>query len=142
MSSMENPGTGRRPLLPAIARYVMGVPLLVFGLNFFLNFIPQPKTVMAPGAAAFLAALLATGYMMRLIGFTFVLVGGFLVSNRFVPLAIALFAPFVVNSILFHVFLERTGLPMSAVLLGLEIFLAWSYRKSFSGLLAARAAPC
>ncbi|HEY1847948.1 MAG TPA: DoxX family protein [Opitutaceae bacterium] len=139
---MENPGTGRRPLLPAIARYVMGVPLLVFGLNFFLNFIPQPKTVMAPGAAAFLAALLATGYMMRLIGFTFVLVGGFLVSNRFVPLAIALFAPFVVNSILFHVFLERTGLPMSAVLLGLEIFLAWSYRKSFSGLLAARAAPC
>lgn len=127
--------------MPAIARYVMGVPLLVFGLNFFLNFIPQPKTAMAPGAAAFIAALFATGYMMKLIGGTFVLVGIFLVSNRFVPLAIALFAPFIVNSIAFHSCLERTGLPMAIVFLGLELYLAWSYRGSFRAMLAAKTAP-
>jgi hypothetical protein len=141
MAPSENPEGTRRPVLPAIARYVMGLPLLVFGLNFFLNFIPQPKTEMAPGAAAFLAALMATGYMMKLIGATFVVVGAFLVSNRFVPLAIALFAPFILNSLAFHLCLERSGLPMAIVFLGLELFLAWSYRRSFTGLLASKAAP-
>ncbi len=127
--------------LPAIARFVLGLPLLVFGLNAFLNFIPQPKTPMAPGAVAFATALFGTGYMMPLIGVTFLLVGVMLVSNRFVPLALALFAPFMVNSILFHACLERTGLPMSVVFLALELYLAWSYRSAYRSMLAARVMP-
>ena len=77
----------------------MGLPLLVFGLNAFLNFIPQPTTPLPEGAAAFAGALVRTGYMMQLIGVTQLLVGAMLVSNRFVPLGLALFAPFIVNSV-------------------------------------------
>jgi len=58
-----------------------------------------------------------------------------------VPLALALFAPFMVNSILFHVFLERTGLPMSIVFLALELYLAWSYRSAYRSMLTARVSP-
>ena len=128
-------------ILPAIARFVLGLPLLVFGLNAFFNFIPQPKTPMAPGAAAFAGALFGSGYMMPLLGVTFLLVGLMLVTNRFVPLALAFFAPFMVNSILFHACFEHTGLPMSFVFLALELYLAWSYRSAYRPMLATRVTP-
>ncbi len=126
---------------PAIARILMGLPLFVFGLNMFLNFIPQPKAPMSEGAMAFAGALFKSGYMMQLIGTTQLIVGAMLLSNRFVPLALALFAPFMVNSIAFHVFLERSGLPMAAVFLALELYLAWAYRQAYRTMLAARVAP-
>jgi hypothetical protein len=55
-----------------------------------------------------------------------------------VPLALALFAPFIVNSIAFHTFLEHSGLPMAAVFLILEVYLAWSYRNAYRPMLAMK----
>ncbi|MFT3868666.1 MAG: DoxX family protein [Nibricoccus sp.] len=126
---------------PAIARMLMGLPLLVFGLNGFLNFIPPPSTPLPEGAMAFAGALVNTGYMMQLIGLTHLIVGILLVTNRFVPLALALFAPFMVNSVAFHLFLERSGLVMAGVFLLLELYLAWAYRHAFRPMLSARMTP-
>jgi uncharacterized membrane protein YphA (DoxX/SURF4 family) len=127
--------------IPAVVRILMGLALVAFGLNAFLNFIPPPQTPMSDGAIAFAGALMNTGYMMPLIGVTQLVVGLFLVTNRFVPLALVLFAPFMVNSIAFHVFLEHTGLPMALVFLAMELYLAWVYRNSYRAVLAARATP-
>jgi hypothetical protein len=127
--------------LPTLARILMGLPLVVFGLNGFLNFIPPPPTPLPEGAAAFADALVKTGYMMQLIGATQLIVGGLLLANRFVPLALALFAPFMVNSVAFHACLERSGLTMAVVFLALELYLAWAYRPAFFPMLAARASP-
>lgn len=127
--------------LPTVARILLGAPLAVFGLNGFLNFIPQPTTPLPEKAVAFAGALFATGYMLPLIAVTLLVVGVLLVLNRFVPLALALFAPFIVNSILFHTFLEHSGLPMAAVFLALELYLAWAYRGAFRPMLAARVSP-
>lgn len=126
---------------PTVARILMGLPLLVFGLNGFFNLIPQPTTPLPEGAAAFAGALMKSGYMMQLIGATQLIVGVLLVLNRFVPLALALFAPFIVNSIAFHVFLLPSGLPMAAVFLVLELYLAWAYWNTYRSMLATRAAP-
>jgi hypothetical protein len=126
---------------PTVARILLGLPLLVFGLNGFLNFIPQPEKPIPEAAAAFAGALVNSGYMMQLIGATLLIVGVLLLVNRFVPLALALFAPFVVNSIAFHVFLERSGLPIAGVFLALELYLAWCYRSAFRSMLAARVVP-
>lgn len=126
---------------PAIARVLMGLPLLVFGLNGFLNFIPPPSTPLPEGAMAFAGALVNTGYMMQLIGLTHLIVGALLLTNRFVPLALALFAPFIVNSIAFHIFLEHSGLVMAGIFLLLELYLAWVYRHAFSPMLSARVTP-
>ena len=139
--------TGARPAqpftrhLPTVARVLLGLSLFVFGLNAFLNFIPQPTTPMPEGAMAFAGALAKTGYMMQLIGLTQLIVGAFLLTNRFVPLALVLFAPFIVNSVAFHLFLERSGLVMAAVFLGLDLYLAWVYRAAYRPLLTARATP-
>lgn len=127
--------------LPVLVRILMGLPLLVFGLNGFLNFIPPPASPLPAGAAAFLGTLAKTGYMLQLIGATQLIVGAMLVSNRFVPLALVLFAPFMVNSIAFHVFLLPSGLPMAAVFLVFELYLAWVYRAAYRPLLTARWAP-
>jgi uncharacterized membrane protein YphA (DoxX/SURF4 family) len=127
--------------LPVVARLLMGLPLIVFGLNGFLNFIPPPPTPLPEKAMAFAGALMNSGYMMQLIGATHLVVGLFLVINRFVPLALAFFAPFIVNSVAFHLFLEPSGLMMASIFLALEIYLAWSYRKAFRPMLSARVLP-
>ena len=86
----------------------------------------------------FVGALANSGYMMQLIAVTQLVVGVFLLANRFVPLALVLFAPFIVNSVAFHVFLERSGLVMSLIFLALELYLAWHYRAAFKPLLTAK----
>jgi uncharacterized membrane protein YphA (DoxX/SURF4 family) len=127
--------------LPVVARLFMGLPLVVFGLNGFLNFIPPPPTPLPEKALAFAGALMNSGYMMPLIGATLLVVGVLLVTNRFVPLALALFAPFIVNSISFHLFLEHSGVIMASIFLALELYLAWSYRNAFRPMLAQRVSP-
>ena len=138
---MNAPKQSFTRFFPTIARVLLGLPLFVFGLNGFLNFIPQPETPLPEGAVAFATALMATGYMMQLIGGTMLVVGTLLLINRFVPLALALFAPFMVNSLAFHIFLEHSGLPMAAVFAGLELYLVWTYRAAFRPMLAARVTP-
>jgi hypothetical protein len=120
-------------------RGLMGLMFFVFGLNGFLNFLPQPSTPLPEGAMAFAGALMKTGYMMPLIFTTQLIVGTLLLANRFVPLALVLLAPFIVNSIAFHIFLERSGLVMAGIVLVLEIYLAWAYRRAYSSLLTPRA---
>lgn len=128
-------------LVPLIARILLGLPLVVFGLNCFLNFIPPPAGGLPEEAEAFAGALVRSGYMMPLIGLTQLIVGVLLLMNRFVPLALVLFAPFIVNSLAFHVFLEPSGLAPALVFLALHLTLAWYYRAAYRPLLTARATP-
>jgi hypothetical protein len=126
---------------PIAARVLMGLAFFISGLNGFLNFLPQPKTVLPEGAMAFAGALMKTGYMMPLIFGTQLIVGALLLSNRFVPLALVLIAPFLVNSVAFHVFLEPSGLVMACIFAAFEIYLAWVYRRAYAPLLTPRSTP-
>ncbi len=123
--------------LRIIARILLGLVFFIFGLNGFLHFIPQPKE-MPPGAIDFFGALVRTGYMIPLLFATQTLGGALLLLNCFVPLALALLAPVVVNIILFHAFLAPSGLPVAGVVVVLELFLAWCYRRSYQPMLACR----
>ncbi len=125
--------------LPAIARVLLGFPLLVFGLNGFFNFIPPPEMTMPEKALNFSAALMESGYMMPMIGVTLLVSGALLLLNRFVPLALLFLAPFFVNSLCFHLFLERTGLPPAIVFSALVVYLAWVHRAAYRPLFQARA---
>ena len=66
------------------------------------------------------------------------IVGALMLANRFVPLALALIAPVVVNIVLFHAVLAPSGVALPLVILALELYLAWSYRQAFLPMLAAR----
>ena len=89
----------------------------------------------------FAGALANSGYMLPLIGATHLFVGVLLLVNRWVPLALVVLAPFLVNSVAFHLFLERSGLPMALVFTALELYLAWVYRRAFRPLFETQARP-
>ncbi|MEP7053586.1 MAG: DoxX family protein, partial [Pseudomonadota bacterium] len=90
--------------LPSVARVLLGLTFFVFGLNGFLHFIPQPAP--PPAAGAFAGAMMATGYFFPLLKATEVLAGALLLGNRYVPLALAVLAPVIINIVAFHLFLE------------------------------------
>jgi uncharacterized membrane protein YphA (DoxX/SURF4 family) len=127
--------------VPTAARYALGAAFFVFGLNGFLNFIPPPTEPMPEGAVAFGMALMKSGYLFQLIKGTEVLAGFLLLANRFVPLALVLLAPVLVNIVAFHLWLLPSGIGLSLVLFGLELYLAWTYRRVYAPLLQARTAP-
>jgi len=140
-STSDLPGKQQKSFtrfFPAIARVLLGLPMVIFGLNGFFNFIPPPETPLPEKAMTFASALATSGYMMQLIGATMLVSGVLLVLNRFVPLALLLLAPFFVNSLAFHIVLEHSGLPMAAVFAAFELYLAWVYRAAYRPLFVSR----
>lgn len=133
--------TSRRTRIVAtIARVLLGLIFFVSGLNGFLNFIPPPSTPMPPAAMGFVETMMKS-YLLHLVAGTQVVCGALLLAGVFVPLALALLAPVIVNIIAFHVFFLPSGIAPGIVVLLLELFLAWSYREHFRLLLALRARP-
>jgi len=118
-----------------VARYLAGVIFLVFGLNGFLNFIPLPP----PGGIAgqFMGALYVSHYLWVIFAFQ-VIAGVLLLVNRYVPLAVAILAPVLVNILTFHALMAPSGLPLAlfAALLWIVIFI--EVRPAFSGLFQSR----
>jgi len=136
---MTDTKTPRR-IVPIVLRILLGLPLIAFGLMDL--FAPmQTPAGLAEGAKAFSGALAATGYMMPMIGIVLLVGGSLLLANLFVPLALLLLAPFWVNSLLFHVFLEHSGLVPALVFSALELALAWQYRGTFAAVLKAGNQP-
>jgi putative oxidoreductase len=122
--------------VPTAARLFLGLVFTVFGLNFFLHFIPQPPA--PPRAAAFAGALFASGYLFQLLKTIEVAAGLALLGGFFVPLALTLLAPIIVNIVAFHAFLAPAGLPIPLAVLAAELYLAWTYRAAFAPMLHLR----
>jgi uncharacterized membrane protein YphA (DoxX/SURF4 family) len=125
---------------PLVARFLLGAVFFVFGLNGFLNFIPPPAEGVPEGAMKLGIAMAESGYLLQFIKGTEVLCGLLLLCNRFVPLALVVLAPIVLNILAFHLFLAADGTGLSIVILALQLYLAWVYRQAFAPLLAVRTA--
>jgi uncharacterized membrane protein YphA (DoxX/SURF4 family) len=123
----------------AIIRILLGLMFLVFGLNGFLNFMPAPKD-MPQEIMNVIGALMKAGYMNMVSGAE-VLVAVMLLTNRFVPLALALLAPVVVGIITFHIAIAPATIGPGIVVLVMELYLAWAYRDAFRPMLKAKVSP-
>ena len=88
----------------ALARLVLGLPLVVFGLNGFLRLIPVPKQT--PEGEAFLRALVETGYMLPFWKGTEVVCGLAILLGLWLPLALVVITPVMLNIIAFHLWLD------------------------------------
>jgi len=119
------------------ARVLLGLVFFGFGLNGFLHFFPLPP---AEGAAAvFIGGLVASRYFFPLLFGIYVATGAALLTGLFVPLALTMLAPVIVNIAVMHLFLPSSGaeLVLAALVTVLEAVLAWSYRAAFRPLLRA-----
>jgi uncharacterized membrane protein YphA (DoxX/SURF4 family) len=121
------------------ARVLLGVIFVVFGLNGFFKFIPVPE--MTEAAGSLMGALLATGYFMMVVKAVEVVAGLMILTGRFLPLGLILLAPVSVHILLLHTFLDTAGLPMALFIIAAQLFLAWAYRESFSGVLQSNPKP-
>ena len=121
-----------------IARYLTGVIFLVMGLNGFLNFIPFPP----PGGIAgqFMGALYVSHYLWVIFAFQ-VVAAVLLLANRYVPLALAMLAPVIVNILSFHVLMAPSGLPLALFVTLLWAVIFIDVRPAFSGLFQSRLQP-
>lgn len=116
------------------ARILLGAGFLFFGLNILLHFLKMPP---APGDAGTFGMILAQHHWMNFVGVIQVVAGLLLLVNRFVPLALTLLAPLLVNILLFHLLLlGGTGIAPGLVCTLLELFLLFVYRRNFYPLFA------
>jgi putative oxidoreductase len=115
-----------------IARYLMGLGFVIFGLNGFLHFLPQPPLPPGPALDYFLN-LSTTHYMVPV--FALQLIGGILLLiNRYVPLALTILAPILVNVIMFHSLMQPGGLPLALLFVIFWFLVFASVRSAFTGL--------
>ena len=115
-----------------VARLLLGLVFFVFGLNGFLQFLPQPP--LPPKALPFITGLASSGYLFPLLKGVEIIAAVLLLTNRSVPLALVMLAPIVVNIAAFHFVLAPGGAGIAVVVLALELFLAWKYRAAFAPL--------
>src|SRR5947209_18999530 len=122
-------------IIAIIARFLLGFIFLVFALHRFLHFLPASLPSVTVGQ--FVGALFVSNYLV--VVFLLQLISAvLLVINRYVPLALALLAPVIVNILLFHPLMALNGLPLALVVTVLWIVVFLSVRSAFAGLLQQR----
>jgi uncharacterized membrane protein YphA (DoxX/SURF4 family) len=127
--------------LTIVARILMGLVFLPAGAMYFLNMMPEPKEPPPQPMMDFAGAMMKTGYLFALVKGTETVAGLLLLINRFVPLALVIIAPVIVNIVLANSLLAHSAYGLSAVIVLLELYLAWAYRSAFRPLLAAKWTP-
>src|SRR5437660_9095260 len=122
-------------IITVIARFLLGLVFLVFGLNGFLQFIPSPPPTGITGqfvGALFVSHYLVPIFLLQIISAVLLLV------NPYLPLALTLLAPIIVNILLIHILMLPSGLPLALVVTVLWIVVFLSVRYAFNGLLQPR----
>ena len=116
-----------------VVRYLLGVIFLVFGLNGFFQFLPNFE--LGGNALAYMQGLMAASYFFPVLKGLEVISAVMLLTNRYVPLATAILGPITLHIFLFHVFLTPPN-PVSILVFGGNILLAFAYKDNFKGLFA------
>ena len=122
-------------ILTHISRFLLGLIFLIFGLNGFLHFIPMapPNGV----AGQFLGAMFVTKYLLFV--FAIQLIGGvLLLINRYVPIALTILGPIIVNILLFHGLMNPAGFGLALLVTILWGVVFASVRLAFAGIFEAR----
>ena len=123
-------------IVTIIAGLPLGLMFFVFGLNPFLKFLPMPHLQGVWGQ--FLGALFVSHYMW-LVAATQVVSGGLFLIGRYMPLAIALSGPVIMNIVAYHLTMQPIGVLPSVLATICWVFLFWRYRDSFAPLWVAKA---
>ncbi len=133
-----------RPVLVVGARFLLG------GILFFIGGIVGLFDVVAlPAQAAasctncgeFLHGLMASGYMYYLVKWTELIAGAMIIAGLWVPLALVIISPIVTNILLYHIFLDTTGLLTAIFVTVLTVFLAFIYREAYLPLFQRKVTP-
>jgi putative oxidoreductase len=116
-----------------IARYLIALVFIVFGLNGFLHFLPM-KPPSSETAMQYFTAMSASHYLWFVFGLQ-VIAGALFLFRRTVPLALTLAGPLIVNILLFHALMDPGGIAPGLVVTALWFIIFWQFRAAFNGIL-------
>jgi putative oxidoreductase len=119
-------------MVSTIARYLLGLIFLTFGLNGFLHFIPMPPPTGIAGqflGAIFVSRLYVVLFLLQIVPALLLL------ANRYVPLALTILGAIVFNILCIHIFMAPAGLPLALLVTTLWFLTAWRVRSSFAPIL-------
>jgi len=116
-----------------VTRIILGIILVVFGLNGFLQFMPMGGD-MSEASIAFFTGLGAVTYFMPLLSLVKLFTGLLLLAKKWVPFALILLAPISVNIVLYHIFAQPETIFPGLVVFALNFFLGYKYWDSYKQL--------
>jgi putative oxidoreductase len=119
-----------------VARILLGLIFLIFGLNGFLNFLHMP---MPPGPAGQYVGVLFVSHYLAVVFVIEIIGGALLLAGQFVPLALILLGPVIFNILLFHTFLFPAGFPPALVAVILWFIIFFGVRQAFAGIFVRQA---
>ncbi|OYQ45216.1 DoxX protein [Flavobacterium cyanobacteriorum] len=115
-----------------IVRILLGLILVVFGVNKLYPFIPLPEP--SPAAADFIHSLHATGYVLVIIALFEIVIGLLLLIKKWVPFALLLLLPLSLNILLFHLFLDVPSIGTAILVVALNVILLYKHRQKYTPL--------
>jgi uncharacterized membrane protein YphA (DoxX/SURF4 family) len=121
-----------------VVRLLLGLMFFVFGLNAFFQFLKG--TIPGGLAGQFFQVLFQSHYVLA-IGAVQAVGGALLLINRYVPLALTILGPVIVNILLYHLLLYHEGIGGALVVAVFWFVLFFYYRQYFSGIFTAKASP-
>jgi putative oxidoreductase len=128
-------------IVAIICRVLLGLMFLVFGLNYFLHFIPMPPPPAGTPPAAFMAVMYPSGWL-KAQSILQILGGALVLAGVTLPLGLCILCPITVNILLFHLLLAGgQGIAAGLGATVLELVLIYAYRGSFAGILSAKEQP-
>jgi putative oxidoreductase len=119
-------------IVATVARYLLAFIFIVFGLNGFLHFIPQPPPP-SELAQQFFTVMFTSHYLMVVFGLQLI-AGVLFLVRRTVPLALTIAGPLIVNILLFHALMDPGGIVPGLVVTALWFVIYWRFRAAFFGI--------
>lgn len=118
-----------------VSRVLLGLPFLIFGLNYFWEFMPPQEHT--GSAAAYMTALGDAGYVWPVLKSFEIVIGFLLVTGQFVPLALVMVTPIMINILGFHTFMDgrSMGMVIAAIMTVLYLYLVVMHLPRFTQLL-------
>src|SRR5258708_7841907 len=116
-----------------IARYLLALVFIVFGLNGFLHFIPQPPPS-SELARQYFTVMFTSHYLIFVFGLQLI-AGALFLFRRTVPLALTIVGPVIVNILLFHALMDPGGIVPGLVVTALWLVVFWQFRAAFYGII-------
>ena len=126
-------------IVATIARYLLALVFIVFGLNGFLHFIPQPPPP-SDLAQQYFTVMSASHYLVFVFGLQLV-AGVLFLFPRTAPLALTVAGPLIVNILLFHALMDPGGILPGLVVTALWFVIFWQFRAAFFGILFTETQP-
>lgn len=89
---------------------------------------------MAPADSNFISSLESTGYVLYIVAALEIIIGLLLIIKKWVPFALILLAPISINILLFHIFLDVSGILVAIAMVTINVILIYKYWKSYRPL--------